>query len=227
MFFVPLTHETENGSCMTLLYLTTDRLELVAATAELMELEMADLPGLSRLLRADIPQAWPPKLVGNMIDQFVIRRLRETPGLIGWSYWYWILREPTAPRRFLLGRSHFCPPRKDGSVEIAYEVLEPFRCFGFGTEGVKALTQWAFSHSHVHRVIADAYSAASARVLEKNGYMKICEAPQMNMKRFEITCLCTNRPRIDDRPLDAALLTAKDQPRCGTGWLKKWFRITS
>ncbi|OJV66039.1 MAG: hypothetical protein BGO41_08900 [Clostridiales bacterium 38-18] len=52
------------------------------------------------------------------------------------------------------------PPNMEGSVEIGYEIFEPFRSKGYATEAVNAVIGWALSIPDVKRVLA--------RVSEKN-----------------------------------------------------------
>ena len=208
---------------MTSIRLITNRMELIPATPELMLLELEDPLRFSTHLDALLPESWPPKLVGNLIDTFVVQRLRDCPGLIGWSYWYWLLGDGQAARRYLIGRSHFSPPRADGTVEIAYEVLEQFRCMGFGTEGVQALTEWALSHPGVIRVIADAYSTPSERVLEKCGFTKVHADRGSCMTRFEILCSCSEKAGEASSARDGCPLAQNERTKSRSPWLRRWF----
>jgi len=208
---------------MTGLKLITSRMELIPATPELMLLELEEPLRLAAHLGACLPESWPPKLVGNLIDTFVIRRLQDFPGLIGWSYWYWLLGEGQASRKYLMGRSHFSAPWGDGTVEIAYEVLEPFRGLGFGTEGVLALTEWALAHPKVTRVIADAYSSPSERVLEKCGFTKVCSDPSSCMTRFEILCCCSESAEEKEGSQRDISLVRNAGVKRKPAWLRRWF----
>jgi RimJ/RimL family protein N-acetyltransferase len=198
-------------------------MELIPATPELMLLELEDPLCFSTHLDALLPESWPPKLVGNLIDTFVIQRLRDCPGLIGWSYWYWLLGDGQAARRYLMGRSHFSPPGADGTVEIAYEVLEQFRGMGFGAEGVRALTEWALSHPGVIRVIADAYSTPSERVLEKCGFTKVPADRGSCMTRFEILCSRPEKAGEASSTRDGCPLARNERTKSRSPWLRRWF----
>jgi RimJ/RimL family protein N-acetyltransferase len=59
-------------------------------------------------------------------------------------------------------------------VELGYSVLEEFQRRGYATEAAGALTAWAFAHTEVCRVIAEALPqrAASIRVLEKSRFQR-------------------------------------------------------
>jgi hypothetical protein len=124
-----------------------------------------------------------------------------------------------------MGRSHFSPPGAGGTVEIAYEVMEQFGGLGFGTEGVRVLTEWALSHTGVIRVIADAYSTPSERVLEKCGFTKVQANPGLCMTRFEILCSCTEKAK-EGKEVDAARdgfpLARNGRIKSRSPWLNRW-----
>jgi RimJ/RimL family protein N-acetyltransferase len=62
------------------------------------------------------------------------------------------------------------------SAEIGYWLGEDYWGRGIMTEAVRAVTEYAFHHFDINRVFAGIldYNLASAKVLEKNGY--VCEA---------------------------------------------------
>ena len=64
-----------------------DRLELVAATKELLQAE-DDLPELARCLQADVPGNWPMPLYDNDARQHFLRVLSENPESVGWTAWW-------------------------------------------------------------------------------------------------------------------------------------------
>ena len=59
------------------------------------------------------------------------------------------------------------------TLEIGYWLGEPYWGHGIATEAVAAVTEFAFANLPIHRVHACVFegNAASARVLEKNGYV--------------------------------------------------------
>jgi RimJ/RimL family protein N-acetyltransferase len=59
------------------------------------------------------------------------------------------------------------------SMEIGYWLGEAFWGRGIATEAVGAVTRYGFEHFDIVRIYADIFewNAASARVLEKNGYL--------------------------------------------------------
>jgi [ribosomal protein S5]-alanine N-acetyltransferase len=157
------------------LQLRTDRLGLIAATAELLRAELNDLSQLARLLGTRIPKGWPPELTADARPIFA-QQLKQAPDLVGWSLWYWVGDDQPARRRVLVGNGGFKgKPAADGSVEIGYAVLHEFQGVGYATEAVEALCAWAFEHPEVRRVTAatSPRNKASIRVLEKNGFVEI------------------------------------------------------
>jgi RimJ/RimL family protein N-acetyltransferase len=79
-------------------------------------------------------------------------------------------------------------PDVRGTVELGYSLLPSFQGLGFGTELVRALTSWAFSHRAVERVMADTYPefVASVRVLEKNRFTLSGRADEPGAVRYEL-----------------------------------------
>lgn len=74
----------------------TERLELVAATLEMVLAGIRDRKKLGSLLSAEVPENWPPPLVDEPSMPFAERALSEHPDARGWSVWYSILREGQA-----------------------------------------------------------------------------------------------------------------------------------
>jgi RimJ/RimL family protein N-acetyltransferase len=69
------------------------------------------------------------------------------------------------------------PPIEDGTVEIAYGVAPDHQGRGYATEAAAALAEHAFSSGEVRVVRAHTLpdAGASARVLEKCGFLRIGE----------------------------------------------------
>ncbi len=59
-------------------------------------------------------------------------------------------------------------------AEIGYNVNQQFQRKGFGSEGVKAVLDWVFTNTSIHRVTAvcDSDNKASAALLEKLGFRR-------------------------------------------------------
>ncbi len=110
---------------------TTDRLELIAGTADLARAEIRDRSKFSRMLCAHTPKHWPPPLDSAETMALNLERLEEAPDQAGWWTWYLVLREDATGERLLSGGAGFQgPATSDGTVEIGYSVLEEPQGFG-------------------------------------------------------------------------------------------------
>ena len=63
------------------------RLNLIAATTELIEKDIESREFLSAALGVSVPESWPPGLYGPRAMQFAISQLDEASEQ-GWSFWY-------------------------------------------------------------------------------------------------------------------------------------------
>ena len=63
------------------------RLNLIAATPELIETDIAGRELLSEALDVSIPESWPPDLYGPRAMQFALTQLGDATEQ-GWSFWY-------------------------------------------------------------------------------------------------------------------------------------------
>ncbi len=163
---------------MSGLKLETERLELVAGGSELIQAELFNRASLGQLLNARVPDTWPPELFVKGLLKFIAKELIQTPAESEWLHWYWIQQGQTAAERVLIGVSGFSPPTEDGTIEIAYSMLEEFWGFGYATEASKRLIAWAFSQPEVSRIVAETLpeKIPSIHVLERNGFCKVDEA---------------------------------------------------
>jgi ribosomal-protein-alanine N-acetyltransferase len=155
----------------------TDRLELVPATLELAENEMDDRPRFAEALGAEVPDTWPPEILAEALPLFR-DRLREDPERTGWLGWYALLG--TGRGRVLVGSVGFTgPPDLSGCVEIGYSMVPSYQGRGIATEMVRALCGWALRQPGVSGIEAETTraNAASIRVLEKAGFMRIEPGP--------------------------------------------------
>ena len=115
--------------------------------------------------------------------------LEKGPEQVGWWCWYFVPHNQVTGHRVLIGNRGFKgPPGDQGTVEIGYSLLPPYRNKGYTTEAVQALVSWAFGHPEVTRVIAEARpgNAASVRVLQKAGFNEVGPGAQRNHIRFEM-----------------------------------------
>jgi RimJ/RimL family protein N-acetyltransferase len=159
----------------------TARLELVAATLEIVTADLHRREQLPALLRAEIGEGWPPPLCDVAAMQLLKNSLIADPTVGGWTAWYWILRRP----RLLIGISGFKSRPIHGHVELGYGVPPRYQRRGFATEAVNAMVDWAFANG-VECVSAETLPEliASQRVLLKTGFSFAGEGSEPGVIRF-------------------------------------------
>jgi ribosomal-protein-alanine N-acetyltransferase len=165
--------------------IVTARLELVAAEPSIARAEADRVQGWCTPLGVEPPRSWPPPLLDVSTLHWLAAAVARVPADVGWYSWYVLRRVPRA----LIGSAGFKgPPDRHGSVEIGYTLLEAFHRAGFGTELVRALSGWAFSHAEVSRVqaITCPELVGSVRILEKNGFTETGRAQPPGSIRFEL-----------------------------------------
>jgi [ribosomal protein S5]-alanine N-acetyltransferase len=153
--------------------ITTARLELIAATSDLLRIELADRSLFAKMLDAIVPESWPPELYDREAAEWTINYLDEDPDRAGWGLWYCILLKEPPGKRILGGIAGYKgAPSPDGQVEIGYGMLKEFRRAGYATEAASALIERAFSIPQIGTIIAETYPelSASIGVLRKNGF---------------------------------------------------------
>jgi ribosomal-protein-alanine N-acetyltransferase len=166
----------------------TARLELIAATLDLVQAELAGPEALGDLLGVPVPASWPPGEYDQEALQFFTAVLVSGgPAAIGWYNWYAISLNAEGRREALIAGAGYLGPPADGVVEIGYSVVPEARGRGFATEIVEALTTRALSVDSVHRVIAHTMDAntSSQRVLRRCGFLPAGPGEQPGLIRFE------------------------------------------
>jgi len=162
---------------MTAQPIRTRRLDLVPATGEILSADLGDHKRLSRLLEAEVPAAWPPSEMNHeVLSEFYRMETEKTDPLF--ACWYWVLDEPGAVRRVLVGSGGTGSAISDQkTVLIGYSVLDMFQNRGYATEAVQGMIPAIFSYSRISRIMATTFPElkASIRVLEKTGFT--CTGP--------------------------------------------------
>jgi ribosomal-protein-alanine N-acetyltransferase len=172
------------------LRIRTARLELIAAPAQVARHEATGATDWYAPLEVEPPRTWPPPYNDRKSQTWFARRIEREEPALGWLLWY-VVRSPDAAldRRVLIGNGGFTgAPDPRGSVEIGYSLLPAWQGQGYATELTAGLVAWAFSHEHVHRVMAVTYPAlpASIHVLEKNGFQPTCRGTDLRGLVFEL-----------------------------------------
>jgi RimJ/RimL family protein N-acetyltransferase len=167
------------------LKIETGRLELIAETRELAEAQTAGRQQLAAALGAEVPEDWPPEGTADALALFAAHLCRD-PTLAGWLVWYWVLVDPATGSRTLIGDGGFTAPPLKGTVATGYSLLPAYRGKGYATEAVKALTDWAFSHPEVRKIIAETLpdNEPSIRVLQRVGFRRARKASEPGHIRF-------------------------------------------
>jgi RimJ/RimL family protein N-acetyltransferase len=170
--------------------LSTNRLELRAATLEHISAELEAPERLAFLLNARVEPGWPPGEYDRGAQEFFRDRLKEGGmAVIGWYGWYAIRRGSSDQPSVVVGAcGYFGPPSERGEVEIGFSVMSTWRGLGYATEMARTLIDNAFADSRVRKVIAHTTddNVASSRVLEKCGFVCVRTNEEFGNKRFEI-----------------------------------------
>lgn len=153
------------------------RLDLVPATAEMVEAAIAGPEPLGELLGAEVQEGWPafPQAFPPTLE-----RLRKEPGETDWWMHFFVDRE----KGLLVGNGGFKgPPDAEGVVEIGYEVAPGLRGRGYGTSAASGMVDRALEEPSVRAVIAHtlAEENASNGVLKKLGFAFDGEVPDPNV----------------------------------------------
>lgn len=161
------------------------RLDLIAATAELIQNDIEGRAILAKALGVDVPESWPPDLYGPRAMHFALTQLGGATEQ-GWSFWYLVTKDVPAELIGICGFKGW--PDESGSVEIGYSILGSYRRQGFASEAVQRLTGWAFTHHNVSEVCAETlpHLIQSIRVLEKNGFVRAGEGSEAGVIRYAI-----------------------------------------
>lgn len=177
----------------TRMVMQTDRLDLVAATLEIVTADLHQRELLPALLGAEIGAGWPPPLMDVRAMQHLKQSLGNESMREGWGAWYWVLRS----LRQLIGISGFKNRPINGAVELGYSVLPQFQKRGLATEAIAAMVDWAFAHG-AECVFAETLPelAASQRVLIKNGFARAIESSDPGVLRFERVAVSHSRDRL-------------------------------
>jgi RimJ/RimL family protein N-acetyltransferase len=166
--------------------LTTKRLVLVPATAQLIRWEMHHHRELGDALDALIPPTWPPENVRDVLDIFSTA-MEGDPQNTDWVAYYWLSTTEIPGKHVLVGSGGFMDrPDKDGAVEIGYGTLDEFQNRGYATEAVKSLVTWANEQAELITIFAEAdvENLASQRVLQKAGFVEAGAGSEPGRKRY-------------------------------------------
>lgn len=152
--------------------LATSRLELTAATRDLLHAQSRGLEALLKGLSAQRAPDWPLPHVDAQAVRFTLERLEGGIEQQGWWAWY-IVR--TSDRSLVGLVGYHGPPNDHGDIEIGYSVSEGAQGQGIATEATEALLRRAFDDERVRRVLlrVEAKNLPALRVAEKLGFERL------------------------------------------------------
>jgi RimJ/RimL family protein N-acetyltransferase len=174
---------------MPALEVHTARLRMVAATEELLRLELDSPSAFAARLNAALPEDWPPgEYDRDAIQFFLEQMIAGGDDAAGWYGWYLLLNGDQSGSSQLVGCGGYMgPPDNAGEVEIGYSLCARWRGQGLAKEVVGALVENAWRRGAL-TVVAHTHSgnAASIAVLSAHGFLPTPdEASQM--LRFAIS----------------------------------------
>jgi RimJ/RimL family protein N-acetyltransferase len=156
--------------------LVTPRLILEPMTLPLVEAVFrADRAALELIAGAKIPAAWPGRALVERAFSASLEAIRADPETRLWGDRLMITRE--GDERLVIGSIIFHgKPDASGVAEVGYGVEESWQRKGVATEGTRAAVEWALAQPGVRVVTATTppWHAASIRVLEKSGLVRVC-----------------------------------------------------
>ena len=167
---------------------STERLNLVAATPAMLKAELSDRAHLSELLAADIPAGWPPDLLDEGAVQYTLDKVRQGPEQEGW--WMWFVMLTAEHQHTLIGSAGYKgPPDERSAVEVGYGILPEFQCHGYATEATKALISRSNARDDVSIVAAETLPELkpSIKVMNKCGMSFVGPGAETGVIRYEVT----------------------------------------
>jgi [ribosomal protein S5]-alanine N-acetyltransferase len=172
----------------TNLTIQLDRLELIAATKELLEAE-GNHSQLAKCLEADIPDNWPPPLYDHDARQFFLSVVTENPEAVGWTTWYILLPDETGKKTLIGGVGSCGMPDEEGKIMVGYSLLNQYHGKGYATEALQGFLDWAKKALFLRKIVAHTFPhlTASIRVLEKNGFIRHGAGADEGSIQFELT----------------------------------------
>lgn len=170
--------------------LSTNRLELVAATLDHVCAELETAERLASLLKAHVEPGWPPGEYDRDAQLFFRDRLKEGgASVIGWYCWYALRRgSPDQPPVLVGAGGYFGPPNEEGVVEIGFSIMPEWQGLGYATELAELLIKNAFTDSRVQKVNAHTtpINLASCKVIEKCGFNYVCREEESGNNLYSI-----------------------------------------
>ena len=146
-------------------------IELVVATAQLLEAASVGSDALAAALGVDVAPGW-PEFPAAIPAALAFLEIFEEQAQ--WSMYFFV----DTQTRTLVGSGGFKGAPLDGMVEIGYEIAPDWRGRGCATAAARALVERARASGLVTRVVAETLPEANASgsVLRKVGFVRVGEA---------------------------------------------------
>jgi [ribosomal protein S5]-alanine N-acetyltransferase len=157
------------------LRIETEHLRIIPGTLELWEAERGERNYFAELLRARVPENWPPPLVPD-------------PSEGGWWTWYVVARGGSEAEEVLVGSGGMKGwPALTGEIQLGCSFLLEFQALGYGTELIRALTRWSLEQPNVRHVFAEIHRdhEAAREVLNRVGFVRVGKGAAENLDRFK------------------------------------------
>jgi ribosomal-protein-alanine N-acetyltransferase len=153
--------------------ITTSRLTLIAATAELARADASDRAHFSALLGAVVPTSWPTRDMKDVQELFA-QNLERGDVEPGFGPWYMVMNNVLCG-----GLGSAANPDDTGTVQIGYGVVPELEGRGIATEALGGLVKWLEATGRVRTIRATTFELhfASIRILEKNGFSCLGVSP--------------------------------------------------
>ncbi len=159
------------NNCM--IKVTTRRLTLIAATAEIARADVANRARFADLIGAAVPPSWPTHDMKDVQEIFALALER---GEIepGFCHWYVLMNGALCG-----GTGCFGNPDASCQVTAGYGIVPELEGQGVATEAFGGLIGWLAASERVRTVRATTFERhyASERVLEKNGFSNLGVSP--------------------------------------------------
>ncbi|HEY0841035.1 MAG TPA: GNAT family N-acetyltransferase [Vulgatibacter sp.] len=152
----------------------TARLRLVPCAASVARAaESGGADAAEQLLGMHVHSSWPSPDLREILPGYA-DAVDADPSMLGWGLWLVV----DGRGRNLVGDVGFKgPPGPEGSIEIGYGIVPPFRRKGLATEAVRGLLGWAWAQPGVRRITARCFAVnePSIAVLSKVGFVLLGE----------------------------------------------------
>lgn len=171
-----------------MLFLTTQRLALLALDPRLAELQAGSRSAFFNAIAVMHEPVWPPAPFESAAFSWAATNLAHDPEGEGWYGWALLANDgESQPPRLVGVAALIGRPDDEGEVELAFGIGPEFKGRGYASEAVKALSDWALKHG-AKRVVThlDAEDVGAQRILSKNGFADTRTPPYPGVARWAL-----------------------------------------